>query len=140
MANNSIRYNPFPVLEASVGDKKCPDGALSLPVIWRFIQITIMYEYNLGSFYYISFPYRSSRGPTLAISPCFPSLISLCPSLPHLILPFQLPPLSIHLSIIILFPHPREIYTSPNLYSIPNVCGSVDCSLVIIDLTASIHT
>lgn len=28
LANNLIRCNPFPVLEASFNDKKCPIGAL----------------------------------------------------------------------------------------------------------------
>jgi hypothetical protein len=35
--NNSIRYNPFPVLEALFGTKRCPVGNLSFPFFDDFI-------------------------------------------------------------------------------------------------------
>lgn len=54
----------------------------------------------------------------------------------HLTLPFHLP----HSPITILFPFPNEIYlTFLDPQFMPNLCGSVDHSLIIIDLTANIH-
>jgi hypothetical protein len=53
-----------------------------------------------------------------------------------LTLPFHLP----HSPITILFPFPNEIYlTFLDPQFMPNLCGSVDHSLIIIDLTANIH-
>ena len=69
--------------------------------------------------------------------PHIPSLFSPPTSLPSYFDQFQNPP---HLSINILFPFPNEIYLLPLVpYSIHTLCGSVGCSLVIIDLRANTH-
>jgi hypothetical protein len=76
-------------------------------------------------FYYIRFLYYPY--------PHIPSLISA----PWLNPPISAPP---YPSIIILFPLHNTIYLSSLVpYPMPNFCGSMDCSLVIIDLTANIQ-
>lgn len=39
LAKNSVRYNSFPVLGASLGGEKCPVGDQSLPIFGDYIQI-----------------------------------------------------------------------------------------------------
>jgi hypothetical protein len=69
--------------------------------------------------------------PSLKILPWIPILSSMNPifhEFPH---PYHLQP-------SILFPFPREIYLSPLVsYTIPDLCGSTDCGLIIIDLTVT---
>lgn len=73
-------------------------------------------------FIYLSFLY-----PT----PHFPSHFT-----PTLIFPLQTP----SLRICIYFPFLEQwIYSHLVPYSMPDLCGSVDCSLFFIDLTTNIH-
>lgn len=88
----------------------------------------------LGGFYCIRFPLQPLKWQLiLAVSPhmSFHSPFSTS----HPILDPE-----IHPYTPTLFPFPNENYVFPLVsHSIPNLYGSVDCSLVIIDLIANIY-
>lgn len=125
--------NPILALEALFGNGGCLIGSLSPSLFGNFIQLIFIYLYILGSFYCQVFilPFNLIRF-NFSVSPHVPFLIPLFPPPLHLTPPYP--------SITILFPFSNKICTPPPpSYSIQNLCGSVNCNLVIIDFPANIY-
>lgn len=84
----------------------------------------------------LGFPYESLKGSQFQLSLNIFNHV-LCLSPPSLIFPLRSP--LIHSYLPILFTLPIERYPSPLVsYYLTNLCGYIDCSMFINDLTASI--
>ena len=133
LANNLIRCNPIPVLEASFGDKGWPVGALPPPLISDFIYIAYIYI-HIHTFFRtgnweastVLFPYYPSNSPYIIFLQIFPP-----PSLSSIPIFIWTFPSCSSSSITISSAYPSHVlYTKPLLFH--------GLYLVIIDLTAII--
>lgn len=134
LINNPIRCNPFPIVEALLGDKRYSLGVVS-PVVCSFpldclcVCVCVLI---IGSLYCIRFPCDSSSGHSFSC----PSFISS--SLPLLVLfSYSCPPTLPVQNCLFYFPFLGRSIAPP--VSLPFIYGHTDCTLFTNDIIANTH-
>lgn len=136
LANNSTECNPVPSpAEALPGYMKMASSTPHPPLLGIFPQDP---PHRFQEF---SMTIGSHAAPQMPPIPAISPLLSSSSHLPHHVIPHTLIPTypqSTYKSI--LFPLPWEIHVTPlEPFPLASLSRSMDCSLVIIYLTASIH-
>lgn len=115
LAQNSSRYNPSPVWEASFVDIKCPVEVLSPLLFQNLIYITLIHVFILGSFHCIRFPTSSVKALNLnSLSPYFFPCAYLSSHFPYCYLHPSITIYSIYFSSWYLY-----VPAAPLLYAYP---------------------